>query len=50
MLSFSVCVLSAMMDVAGVRHSDFSCFEAVRNDFFGEMAESGGVALFTILW
>ena len=43
-------ILSVMMDVAGVRHSDFSCFEAVRNDFFGEMAESGGVALFTILW
>ena len=38
------------MDVAGVRHRNFSRFEAVRNDFFGEMAESGGVALFTILW
>ena len=31
-------ILSVMMDVAGVRHSDFSHFEAVRNDFLGEMA------------
>ncbi len=37
-----------MMDVAGVRHSDFSRFEAVRNDFSGEMAEPGGVASCTI--